>query len=224
VEPEADPLDALIRQAAFAGTYELLLENEVEAPAPPAAPAPAPEVERPAAVANVPPPPPRTAAPQRPTGKLSFLDWLEQAGPSEATPVAASRPAHADWIRSTEPAIAAPIAAQPEPAPPAPTEVTATKPKGGMSVLDAASLIDSFIRQEHPEPPKRTEFFNPQTAAKRSLEEHVELVTETLARIYEQQGNMAKALAAYRKLAERHPERREHFLGLAKALEGKSKT
>jgi hypothetical protein len=31
-------------------------------------------------------------------------------------------------------------------------------------------------------------------------------------------------MAAYRKLAERHPERREHFLGLAKALEGKSKT
>ena len=92
-----------------------------------------------------------------------------------------------------------------------------------MSVSEAASLIDSFIRQETPEPAKRAAFFNPQTAAKRSLEEHAELVTETLAQIYARQGNVAKAKAAYRKLAEKHPERKEHFLALAKALESPPK-
>jgi hypothetical protein len=49
------------------------------------------------------------------------------------------------------------------------------------------------------------------------------MVTETLARIYEKQGNVAKAIAAYKRLAERHPEKRAHFLGLAAALEGKGK-
>jgi hypothetical protein len=104
-----------------------------------------------------------------------------------------------------------------EPAPAAPL-TTATAP-----TVEPFVLIDRFIRQEHPEPLKRAEFFTPQQAAKRSLEDHAELVTETLARIYEKQGNVAKAIAAYKRLAERHPEKSAHFLGLAAAVEGRGK-
>ena len=50
-------------------------------------------------------------------------------------------------------------------------------------------------------PPKKTAFFTPQQAAKRSLEDTAGLVTETLARIYEKQGNLPKAIDAYRRLA-----------------------
>lgn len=82
------------------------------------------------------------------------------------------------------------------------------------------ALIDRFIHQATPPPPaKKAEFFSPQQAAKRSLEDHADMVTETLARIYEKQGNLAKARAAYARLAEKHPDRRDHFLGLARALE-----
>jgi len=231
VEPEADPLDQLIRESAFAGTYELLLEHEEARRTPPPAQEPAPMPERPA--------------------KRRFTDWLEPVEPFSVVPVAPSGPAHSDRLRHTTEAAgtsgaAAPPAAAPgevkAPALPPPTSgegkaseapVQASgegqapeapaKPKAGMSVSEAASLIDRFIRQETPEPPKRAAFFNPQTAAKRSLEEHAELVTETLAQIYAKQGNTAKARAAYRRLAEKHPERREHFLALAKGLDAPGK-
>jgi hypothetical protein len=229
--PEADPLDQLIRESAYVGTYELLLEHEEARRTPPPAPEPAPMPERPA--------------------KRRFTDWLEPVEPFSVVPVAPSGPAHSDWLRHTAEATGTPGAATPPAAAPgegkalarpastsgegqapaAPVEASGegqapaapAKPKGGMSVSEAASLIDSFIRQETPDPPKRAAFFNPQTAAKRSLEEHAELVTETLAQIYAKQGNTAKAKAAYRRLAEKHPERREHFLALAKGLDAPGK-
>ena len=73
----------------------------------------------------------------------------------------------------------------------------------------------------HFEKLRKVEFFTPQQAAKRSLEDHADLVTETLARIYEQQGNLAKAAQAYRKLALRTPERSAEFIARAMALEGR---
>ncbi len=200
--PEADPLDQLFRETAYATSYELLLEHE--ALPPPAPPEPVP-------------------VPQRP-GKRRFTDWLEGSeafalvpgttaveGPRKDEP--APPPAA---VAATAPTLPAEPAVPEQPAAPA-------KPKAGMSVSEAASLIDRFIRQETPDHPKRAAFFNPQTAAKRSLEEHAELVTETLARIYAKQGNLAKAKAAYRRLAEKHPERRDHFLAELKALDERPK-
>jgi len=89
--------------------------------------------------------------------------------------------------------------------------------------MDASVLIDRFIQGQSPPPGRKAEFFTPQAAAKRSLEEHAELVTETLARIYEQQGDLARAAAAYRRLADRHPKRREEFLRRAGSAAAKAK-
>lgn len=92
--------------------------------------------------------------------------------------------------------------------------------KDASELASTKALIDRFIQQATPPPPtKKAEFFSPQSAAKRSLEDHADMVTETLARIYEKQGNIAKARAAYTRLAEKHPNQREHFLALSRALE-----
>lgn len=86
---------------------------------------------------------------------------------------------------------------------------------------DVNGLIDRFIEGQVPPPQRKAEFFTPQQTAKRSLEDHVDLVTVTLARIYEQQGNLTKAAQAYRNLAGRTPERAAEFLALALALEAR---
>jgi hypothetical protein len=76
-------------------------------------------------------------------------------------------------------------------------------------------LIDRFLKQTTPEP-KKTGFFTPQQAGKRSVEEQLDVVTETLARIHEKQGHWAKAAEAYERLAARHPEKSGYFAALAK--------
>ena len=49
------------------------------------------------------------------------------------------------------------------------------------------------------------------------------MVTETLARIYEQQGNFVKAAEAYRKLALKVPEKAAYFAALSQAAAEKQK-
>lgn len=80
-------------------------------------------------------------------------------------------------------------------------------------------LIDRFLERSTPEAPRKVEFFTPQQAGKRSLEEHLDIVTETLARIHEKQGHWAKAVAVYRRLALKHPEKSGYFAALAKKAE-----
>jgi hypothetical protein len=87
--------------------------------------------------------------------------------------------------------------------------------------LDPKDLIDRFIQSETPPPSRKAEFFTPQSAAKKSLDDSAGLVSETLARIYEKQGNFQKAIDAYRKLALKYPEKSAYFAALSKELEGK---
>ena len=201
-----DDLDDQIRSAALATVYDLTwstAHDRQELPEPavtvpeeePATPTAAtqPQAERPAEA------PPQAIA--RP-GRMRFTAWLEEAptpnGPAttEAAQAKAPQEASADV--------------------PTPKASPAQAIPGAM---DTKALIERFIQGQAPPSARKAEFFTPQQAAKRSLEEHAELVTETLARIYEQQGDAARAAAAYRRLAERHPQRREEFLARAVAVE-----
>jgi hypothetical protein len=129
-------------------------------------------------------------APPKADDRMRFTEWLKDA--AHAT-VAEAPPAFLPAVPSLE--------ATPTPPP------------------DTSLLIDRFIQGSVPPPPARkAEFFTPQQAAKRSLEDHADLVSETLARVYEKQGNIAKAIAAYERLAQKHPERSAYFQGLAQAL------
>jgi predicted Zn-dependent protease len=85
--------------------------------------------------------------------------------------------------------------------------------------MDAGALIDRFIQQETPPPTRKATFFTPQQAARKSLDDSAGMVTETLARIYAKQGNLQKAIDAYRKLALKYPEKSAYFAALSRSLE-----
>jgi hypothetical protein len=134
----------------------------------------------------------------------TFLSWLETA-PAAATPTMAFGSGvapHAgtqDWLGGSVGASSA-----------------------GRSTASGPSLtrelIDRFLVQSTPEP-KRTEFFSPQQAGKRSIEENLDIATETLARIHEKQGHWARAARIYHHLALKHPEKSGYFAALAKKAE-----
>jgi tetratricopeptide (TPR) repeat protein len=73
-------------------------------------------------------------------------------------------------------------------------------------------LIDKFIREEPKiSPSARASFFDPVDYARKSLEDNDEIVSETLADIYYQQGNLHKAVKVYKKLCLVNPEKYSFF-------------
>lgn len=86
------------------------------------------------------------------------------------------------------------------------------------SFEQAASIIDNFIGKEDAIVPKRAEFFNPAKAAKSSILDNEDIVTETLAKVYASQGNLSKAISTYEKLSLLHPEKSSYFAALIEKL------
>lgn len=82
----------------------------------------------------------------------------------------------------------------------------------------STSIVDHFLENEDSIVPKRAEFYSPSKAAKASLEDKENLVTETLARIYENQGNIEKAISTYEKLSLSNPEKSAYFAALIQKL------
>ncbi|MBK9146296.1 MAG: hypothetical protein IPM12_00600 [Flavobacteriales bacterium] len=184
-------LEAEYVQVALARAYDLTWQEQV------------PETQD-AATKPVNGPAPETVS-LTTDSRLRFSDWLEA---SDATA------ARTD---------AGPSAAVPLSVPPTstPTADGAAQASHTGESLDPKALIDRFIRQQPPEIPAKPAFFTPQQAGKKSLEDSAGLVTETLARIYEQQGNISKAMEAYRRLALKYPEKSAYFAALSKAAEAK---
>lgn len=109
-----------------------------------------------------------------------------------------------DWLES---------ASEPAPPTPAPTAIRAED----QGYEDTQALIARFIRQQGT---TKSTFYSPVQAARRSVEDHADLVTETLARIHEKQGNVQKAIATYERLAQKFPERSAYFLEQVARLKG----
>jgi hypothetical protein len=77
--------------------------------------------------------------------------------------------------------------------------------------LSKKELIEKFIREEPRISPPRTTFFNPTETSIRSNIDDEEIVSETLAILYFNQGNKAKAIKIYEKLILQFPEKSSYF-------------
>ncbi|MEI7896423.1 MAG: hypothetical protein WCJ26_05270 [bacterium] len=78
-------------------------------------------------------------------------------------------------------------------------------------VVSKATLIEKFILEEPRISKSRATFFNPVDSAVRSNLDEEEIVSETLARLYAEQGNMQKAMHIYEKLSLLNQEKSRYF-------------
>lgn len=85
---------------------------------------------------------------------------------------------------------------------------------------EQTKIIEQFIQQAPRITPMKA-YNNPVNMAKKSVQETNELVTETLAAIYAQQGNLEKAISFYEKLSLKIPEKSAYFAALIKDLKNK---
>lgn len=80
-------------------------------------------------------------------------------------------------------------------------------------------LIAKFIATEPRIVPIKSEFYSPSIQARKSIVEDEDLVSETLAKIYQHQGAFLKARTAYQKLMLLIPEKKAYFAALIEEID-----
>jgi hypothetical protein len=93
-----------------------------------------------------------------------------------------------------------------------------TEPKEGPK--KATDIIAQFLTNQPRISKPKAEFFSPHKAAKLSIAEDDDIVSETLAKIYVQQGSLHKALKAYETLLLQNPEKKAYFAARIKEIRG----
>ena len=77
--------------------------------------------------------------------------------------------------------------------------------------LSRKELIDKFILENPTITRPKAEFYNPIAVAQNSIIDQENIVSETLAKIYEKQGYIDKAISIYEKLGLKYPEKSRYF-------------
>ena len=87
------------------------------------------------------------------------------------------------------------------------------------SVKSNMDIIESFIKQNPViNKPKDAEYKEELEVAKKSLDDHLDFVSETLAEINLKQGHVKKALKIYEKLSLKYPEKSSYFAAQIKKI------
>jgi tetratricopeptide (TPR) repeat protein len=85
--------------------------------------------------------------------------------------------------------------------------------------IQQQSIIDRFIETNPGVIRPKKEFFTPETAAKKSEHLPENLATETLAKVYLQQGNFQGAIRTYERLMLKFPEKNAYFANLIQQIQ-----
>ncbi|MCR5658030.1 MAG: hypothetical protein K6G25_01745 [Bacteroidales bacterium] len=85
--------------------------------------------------------------------------------------------------------------------------------------LSRKELIDKFILENPRISRPKAEFYNPISVAQNSIIDQENIVSETLAKIYEKQGYIAKAISIYEKLGLKYPEKSRYFAAQIERLQ-----
>lgn len=98
--------------------------------------------------------------------------------------------------------------------------------KRKISMEQTQKIIDRFILEQvaKSSPKPKVEFYSADSMAKKSLQDDETFVTETLAGIYLRQGNLKKALRAYKILLVKHPEKFHIFAPLLEKIKQQIQT
>lgn len=96
-----------------------------------------------------------------------------------------------------------------------------SKKGNSMSKRQINELLDKFIEEEPSMPAANKDFEDSSTGAKTSVEESLDIVSETLAEIHVMQGNYSKAISAYKQLSLLYPEKKVFFASQIKKIKDK---
>ena len=91
--------------------------------------------------------------------------------------------------------------------------------KKSKSVKPKKDIIDEFIKNEPSISRPKTEFYDPVDKARESVVDNENIVSETLAGIFYDQGHIQKAIKIYQKLSLKFPEKSSYFAALIKKAE-----
>lgn len=91
--------------------------------------------------------------------------------------------------------------------------------KKSKPVKAKSELIDEFIKKEPSISRPKAEFYDPVDKAKKSVVDSENIVSETLAGIFYDQGHLLKAIKIYQKLSLKFPEKSSYFAALINKAE-----
>ncbi|MCX2431967.1 hypothetical protein [Pedobacter sp. GR22-10] len=94
-------------------------------------------------------------------------------------------------------------------------------PSADVKDAKGAEIIEKFLKEDPTIKPPKPEQIDNENKAKKSAEDHYDLVSETLAKIYIEQMLYHKAIDTYKKLSLKYPEKSGYFADLIQSIEKK---